>query len=359
MDDPIRILFVADSHLGFDLPASPRVRRRRRGHDFLANYGKALAPALDGRVDLVVHGGDVFHRSKVPVSVAHAAYEPLRRIADRGIPVFVVPGNHERSRLPHARLARHARIYVFDRARTFVHAVRGVRVALAGFPFERRDIRSRFGEVLGRTGWRDVAAEVRLLVVHQCVEGATVGPSDFTFSTARDVIRGRDLPSGFAAVLSGHIHRHQVLTHDLRQRPNAVPVLYPGSIERTAFAEMGERKGYMTVDLSGDGEARWAFHELPARPMVVRELRAAGVGAASLERSLRALFASVPADAVLRVRLQGTLTGEVRQVLTARRVRALAPPTMNVDLRPADGGWWPPPTPTRSNRAVALELPLS
>lgn len=48
MHPPIRVLFLADSHLGIDLPAQPRVPRRRRGHDFLANHALALAPALAG-----------------------------------------------------------------------------------------------------------------------------------------------------------------------------------------------------------------------------------------------------------------------------------------------------------------------
>ena len=73
--DRIRILFLADTHLGFDLPTGARIKRRRRGHDFLANYATALAPALAGEVDLVVHGGDVFNRSKVPTSVAWQAFD--------------------------------------------------------------------------------------------------------------------------------------------------------------------------------------------------------------------------------------------------------------------------------------------
>ena len=64
-----RILLVADTHLGFDLPDNPRVNRRRRGHDFFANFERALGPALNGKVDLVVHGGDLFHRSRVSASV--------------------------------------------------------------------------------------------------------------------------------------------------------------------------------------------------------------------------------------------------------------------------------------------------
>src|SRR6185369_13409586 len=128
-----RILLLADSHLGFDYPLNPRVARRRRGHDFFANYATALAPGLAGDVDLVVHAGDVFDRSVVDPTIAYQALSPLRRIAERGIPVFIVPGNHERARLPHARFAAHENVHVFAAPRTFVANLRGHRVALAGF----------------------------------------------------------------------------------------------------------------------------------------------------------------------------------------------------------------------------------
>jgi DNA repair exonuclease SbcCD nuclease subunit len=55
-------------------------------------------------------------------------------------------------------------------------------------------------------------------------------------------VRAGDIPQGFAAVLSGHIHRFQVLHKDLRERPLAAPVFYPGAIERTSFAEKDEKK---------------------------------------------------------------------------------------------------------------------
>ena len=111
---PIRILLLADTHLGFDLPLRPRVRRRRRGEDFLANHRRALQPALRGEVELVVHGGDVFHRPGVPPSLVYQGMEPLMEVAEAGIPVVVVPGNHERGRIPHARFASLAARRFFD-----------------------------------------------------------------------------------------------------------------------------------------------------------------------------------------------------------------------------------------------------
>jgi DNA repair exonuclease SbcCD nuclease subunit len=277
--------------------------------------------------------------------------------------VFIVPGNHERSRLPHVRLARHRNMHVFDQPCTFTAAVRGTTIALSGFPYEWRDVRTRFPDLLERTGWRRVAessephgsvdgigrtsgrepgmvrsrSPLRVLCIHHCVEGATVGPADYTFTTAADVIRIRDVPREFAAVLSGHIHRPQVLERDLGGRTVDVPVLYPGSIERTSLAEIDEPKGFMVLTLAIDGRVTWEFRPLPARPMIVRELSASGATADVLERRLRTVIDDVPDDAVLRVRVAGELRDSHLRVLAASHVRRVAPPTMNVDIVTSDG----------------------
>lgn len=328
----IRVLLFADTHVGFDLAVRPRVARRRRGEDFLANYRRALEPARSGEVDVVVHGGDVFDRPGVDPLVARRGLEPLLEVLDAGVPVFVVPGNHERARLPSCFLGRRG-IQVFDRARTFRIEVHGRRVAVAGFPYERR-VRERFGRVLARAGWDVEPADARLLCIHHCVEGAQVGPGDFTFTRAPDVIRGRDIPPGLSAVLSGHIHRRQVLTTDLAGRPLAAPVLYPGSVERTSTAEIGEEKGYLVIEIDDAGTVRWEPKPLPARPMLVRELDVRAASAEQVEARLRALIAAAPADAVLRIRLNGDPPPEAQAVLTAAHIRAIAPPTMNAEVHP-------------------------
>lgn len=333
----VRILLLADSHIGFDLPERPRVSRRRRGYDILANYEKALEPARAGEVDVVVHGGDVFDRPRISTGLAYRALEPLLRVARRGVPVFIVPGNHERSMLPHQRLLDGG-VHVFDRPRTFVVDVRDKRIGLSGFPYERRRVRERFPALVEATGWASERAEVRLLCVHHCVEGATVGPGQFTFTTAADVIRARDIPADFDAVLSGHIHRHQVLTSNLRGRPLAAPVLYPGSLERLSIAEIGEPKGFIILRADCDsGDVSWEFRRLHARPMIVRDIAADGMSAASLHDAVRALIAAAPADAVLKIRIAGELSGVQLQAIVAERVRPLVPESMNVEIRAGEG----------------------
>ena len=343
----VRTLLVADTHLGFDLPFHPRVLRRRRGYDFFANFQTALLPALRSEVDLVVHGGDLLFRSRVPPALVEMALAPLIRVAEGGVPVFLVPGNHERSRIPlqlpapllsGAEWAGHPNLYIFDRPRTFVCRVAGVSLALSGFPFAR-EVRDRFVHLVDQTRHDKTAADAHLLSVHQTVEGAQVGPSDYTFRGGPDVIRGRDIPAGFAAVLAGHIHRAQVLTHDLWGRPLAAPVVYPGSVERTAFAERNEDKGYALVrlDLSaGEPGARIesTFVSLPARPMVVLSLEPESRNRESLVARLRERLSALDPDAVVRIELCGPHAASTRDVLTAAYLRELAPPTMNVELTP-------------------------
>ena len=264
MAPSLRLLLLADTHLG--LPPRAGLGGDRLVPDYFSSYERALQPAFRGEVDLVIHAGDVFFRSRVKPGLVLRAFEPLKRIADSGVPVVVVPGNHERSAIPYPILAVHPRISVFDRPRTVTLALRGMTVAISGFPNERDQIRERFGHLIEQTGGRSTAADVRLLCMHQTVEGATVGPVDYVFRRAPDVIPGRAIPPGFAAVLSGHIHRHQVLRSDLQGRALAAPVFYPGATERTSFAERNETKGSVTMEIVPDARTGgqvggWSFHE--------------------------------------------------------------------------------------------------
>ena len=326
MAPPFRLLFVSDTHLGFDDPQQPRVERRRRGPDFLANLERALLPALRGEVDAVLHGGDLFHRSEPPLALVERGFQCLTRVAEAGVPVFVVPGNHERSKLPFPLLALHRNVFVFDKPRTFT--LPGG-IALSGFPYAH-DVRARFRGLFAETGHAQQPASLRLLCVHQAVEGARVGTPEFVFRDGDDVIRGRDLPEGFAAVLSGHIHRGQRLCRGLDGRPFPAPFFYPGSVERTSFAERHEKKGYLILRFS-EGLVKHDFYELPTRPLVRLQLESGLSDAA-----LRARFAALPEDAVVRVELSGP-------GLAAERLRALAPREMTLELafsreRANDGG---------------------
>lgn len=332
----IRILFCADTHLGFDEPIRPRVQRRRRGPDFFDNFQRLLDAARDRRVDLVIHGGDLFFRSRVPPPIVDRVYRMLQSFAAHGIPVLIVPGNHERSVLPSSLFLSHPNIHVFVRPETRVFDLTGTKVAVTGIPCERDDVRRRFRPVLDRTGWADVDCDVRFLCLHQAIEGARVGPSEFTFRSGNDVVRMADLPSEFDAVLAGHIHRAQVLS---RRRPDgtSMPILYPGSIERTSFAEMREPKGYLDLTLGGapgPGRRHLAFDFvlLPARPMHDLVLGPGLDDPGEARAFLESRLALLDPDSVVRLRWADEVPFEARSAVTGALLREVTPTTMNLML---------------------------
>jgi DNA repair exonuclease SbcCD nuclease subunit len=332
----VRLLLLADTHIGLDYPLQPRVDRRRRGVDFLNNFRLALQPALHGEVDLVVHGGDLFDRSRVPEALVQIALEPLLEVAASGVPVFLVPGNHERSRIPLQLWRNHPNLHIFDQPDTKIITLNGIRLAFSGFPFTRK-IGLVFPEVLRATRYEQFSADLRILCMHQAVEGAKVGPVNYTFRPGQDVIRGSDLPKAFCAVLSGHIHRSQTLQYDLQGKILPVPVIYPGSVERTAFAEQKEQKGYLRISLSagekpGGQLDKVSFHALAARPMETLDFELDHQSDAVILAKLKSRLAAMDPDAVVRLRLNGEINEATWQIFSAKNLRNLAPETMNIEL---------------------------
>lgn len=331
-----RILLLADTHLGFDLPFRPRIERRRRGPDFFKNFDKALERALRHEVHIVVHAGDLLYRSRVPAALVQMAMAPLVRVAAQGIPVLIVPGNHERSHIPQYLWAVHPNIHIFDEPRTFVFEIGGLRAAFGGFPFSRK-VREEFASLVDESGCRRAQADVRLLCMHQTVEGARVGSVDYTFRSGPDVVRGTDIPPGFAAILAGHIHRSQVLREDLRGRQLAAPVIYPGSIERTSFAERKEEKHFAIVEVAesdkqGGYLAEVEFVPLPTRPMVNLLVASGGMRQEQLRAKLRKDLLELDPDSVVRIQVRGEIPREYLEVLSAAHLRRIAPPSMNITL---------------------------
>lgn len=316
-----RILHLADSHIGADLPGRPRSGRRRRGDDIVASYGRALALATDG-VDLVIHAGDVFDLPHPNDAALAAAAQPLLQLAARGIPVVIVPGNHERSSLPDALLFSHPNLHVVRQPETLVFNVRGTRVTIAAFPCARRQSARRFDELLEATGWERAHGDVNILAVHQTFESATCGPAGYRFRSGDDVVERDAVPPAFDCVAAGHIHRHQVLETPFEDGP---PIVYPGSPDRISFAERDEPKGAMLIESNGRGLTH-RFVEHAVRPMQLVPLNVSGASSTQVRDAVLEQVSALPSESVTLLRLSGQTTRRtLRGLNLSREIRAARP----------------------------------
>jgi exonuclease SbcD len=334
----VRVIHVSDSHLGFDLPIRPRTTaegrlRPRRGEDFFANLERAFDYAHQVKADAVIHTGDVFFRSKLPPAIVDRAYGCLTRFAERGIPLVILPGNHERSRMPPSLLLRHQHIHVLDRPRAVrLEGARGS-LEVVGFPY-RKDARAALLELVVDAGPR--GADACLLAVHQAIEGSWVGASaerGVRFERQPDVIARDGVPGCFHAVLAGHIHRRQVLRVGARRD---VPAIHCGSVERTSAQELYEPKGFVdlsiTVDRRGRRSAAPRFVPLPARPWRRLDLDD-GLSTATALSVARREVASSGRHTYVRLRAGERLLGP----LSRARLWERAPDWVVVDLLPLGG----------------------
>jgi DNA repair protein SbcD/Mre11 len=261
MPEPVRILHTADWHLGKRLRDFPLLEEQA------AVVDQVLGIAEHARPDALVIAGDVFDVAVPSVEALAVWSAALDRLVDLGIPVLVIPGNHDQAeRLAYlAAISARAGVHVRAHLRDVTTPLVVKDAAIYGLPFTRPvRVRSAFelGTDLVPDG--DDAAAMRHLarivlegharehpalrpvaVAHCFVDGA--GPED----DGEDAICvggagaiSADVFDGFAYVALGHLHGRRNLG---RGR-----VRYAGSLFPTSFAEAGHEKSVSLVTLDGD-----------------------------------------------------------------------------------------------------------
>ncbi len=341
MSRELRILHLADTHIGAALPSRPRVDRARRGDDLIASYRAALDRADEHEVDLVLHAGDVFDRPDPSGPALAAATAPLLDLASRGIPVVVIPGNHERSVLPASLLLQHPRIHVLDRPRTLSLKIRGQRVSVTGLPCVRRGVANCFAERLAESDWRRNRGDCHLLVLHQTLDSATCGPIGYRFRSGVDVLDRDQVPGGFDYVALGHIHRHQMLAPPSNA---GLPLVYAGSTDRISFAERDEPKGCVLIRERG-GRLVPTFLEHPVRAMCVVPIDVTDLTRDGIIAAVHEGVAQLPDQATVAIRLSGSARPRtLARLRLAQRIAAVRPDLLvrismqHVEMRAAERG---------------------
>ncbi|MCF7913387.1 MAG: DNA repair exonuclease [Candidatus Cloacimonetes bacterium] len=321
----IKLTFLSDTHLGFDLPLRTRVQKRRRGEDFFTNTRQVLEQAIAGKSDLIIHGGDLFFRSKIPAQIIDKVYTLLFEYADRGIPIIIVPGNHERSVLPQSILLNHPNLYVFQQAESFEFIIRGEKIIISGFPNIRHEVRAKFVDI--QAGLQIKKQNLNILVMHQAIDGSQI--VGYTFRATPDVVNIHEIDNRYDLVLSGHIHRRQILTNGMQ------PIIYSGSVERTSFQEMSEPKGYYEIEMvkknTGWRADKITFLELNTRPMVDIYLDEI-IDKINWQMLLSDELKKLAEDSIVRLKMQNKTGKFDCSRLTAEKLRVIFPDTMNYTL---------------------------
>ena len=322
MGRPLRILHLADSHIGAGWPLRPRVDRPRRGDDFVDSLSRVLNLALQQETDLVIHAGDLFNMPEPCSRALAAASDALLRIAAAGVPVVLVPGNHERQAISSTLLLAHPNIHVMSEPRTITLRLNGTQVSVSAFACSRRNAAAKFPPALDATGWAASRADLRILALHETFESATCGPASFRFRSGDDVVERDAVPAEFDYVACGHIHRHQVLRRPDDRGP---AIVYAGSTDRISFAEVSEPKGCVLVEAT-NGRLAHRFVEHDVRPMSIHPVLVTDLNKQQIAEQVRAIIESIPPRAVAQIRLAGCVSKDsLRDLRFTETARSLRP----------------------------------
>jgi DNA repair protein SbcD/Mre11 len=267
----LRVLHTSDWHLGRSLHEESLLEDQASALDQLVVLAKDTSP------DVMVVAGDIYDRAVPPAEAVSLLDDVLTRIADLGVPVVVIAGNHDSG----DRLSFGARLL----ATRGIHLrgtlkQSGVPVEIHGkgfvyaLPFVDSDVvRGLTGddELRGHaaatermvSGLRADAAARQLptvLVAHSFVLGSTQTPD-----SERPIIVGSagsipaETVAGFGYVALGHLHAPQAVSDTVR---------YSGSLLKYSFAETLQQKGAILVEVDRTG-AQARFLPLSPRRDVV------------------------------------------------------------------------------------------
>lgn len=327
MADSIRILHTGDLHIGMENYGrlDPATGLNGRVMDFLRRLSEVVDYALENEVDLFLFAGDAY-KSRDPNSTYRREFaRRIKRLADGGIPVVLLLGNHD---LP-AQERRASSVEAFrtlDVPNVLVASAdqlhrlttrRGEPIQVATVPYPIRQRLLAYEEHKDKTIAeldalvQDLMAEnIRALAeqVDPALPAVLLGHfsvSEARYGSERTVMLGRDVvvlqsvlaDPAWDYVALGHIHRHQELN-----RGQSPPIVYCGSLERIDFGEESEPKGFVIAEVQR-GRAEWRFQPVRARRFLTirADVREATDPLAAL---LETIAGQEVADAVVRLIVQ-------------------------------------------------------
>ncbi|APV44335.1 exonuclease SbcD [Dehalogenimonas formicexedens] len=270
----MKIIHFADLHLGVEVYGrpDPTTGLDTRLLDFLAAFDKLVDYAICQKVDLVLFCGDAF-KSRDPSQTQQREFaRRIRKLADAGIPVFLLIGNHD---LPAAsgratsteiyETLRIDKVTVAAQPKVYNIETDSGPVQIAALPWPRKSTLEGKAQSEGQSLSSDelkakiegaMSSKIQqmadaidpmqpsILAAHIWVDGAaTASERKFILGAEPTVMLSNIALPVFDYVALGHLHKRQELS-------GTPPVVYSGSLERLDFGEENDDKGFYVIEIT-------------------------------------------------------------------------------------------------------------
>ncbi len=351
----LKILHFSDAHIdmagqGRRDPASGLPVRVM---DFLKALDTIVDTALAEKVDLVLFAGDAYKDRSPAPTFQREWGRRIMRLAQGGIPVLLLVGNHDLSpalgrahALQEYDTLQVSRVRVVDRP-CFLRPdeLWGLPLQLIAIPWVTRsnimanlelsavepdkiyaELESRLAELVNL--WLDQADPLLpvVLTAHASVQGAVYGAERAVMLGGDLVLSGslvRDPRLDYVAL--GHIHKNQDLGEE-----EGHPIVYSGSIERVDWGEVGDDKYFVIAYLEKGRKTRVEWRKLKGRRFI--DLKVNIKSSTDLMQQVMAVLPSAEDLAGAIVRLTINLPRQWDSLLDEPALRAYAEPALEFHL---------------------------
>lgn len=250
---PFRFVHGADLHLDSpfagmsDIPSA--VGKVLRRSTFTA-LNRMVALAVRVKADFVLLAGDVYDLADRSLRAQIRFQNALAVLAEQGISVYIVHGNHDPADGRAARLTWPPSVHFFSHEEVeclpVVTADRGHIANVYGISYPTGAVSENYALRYRRSG----EAPYHIGLLHANVDG-DAGHADYAPCTKEHLAA-----AGMDYWALGHVHGRRVL-HE------APHIVYPGNLQGRSVRETGE-KGCYVVDVTEEGETQLTFHPLDA-----------------------------------------------------------------------------------------------
>lgn len=245
-----RFIHAADLHLdaamsGIGRDVSHELASRLHDATFVA-LERLMSLCLHVRADALLLAGDLYNHEDGSLRAQLALRNGCQRLAEAGISVFIVHGNHDPLQSRVRSLQWPDNTFFFGAEYTHVPLIRNDRciAMIHGISHNSEDEKRNLAQLFTRT--EDAVPQIGLL---HCTLGTADGKQRYAPCSTENFVE-----SGLDYWALGHIHQFSIV----HQAPFAI---YPGSLQGL---HIGEEKnhGCVIVDMDSQGNASPRFYPL-------------------------------------------------------------------------------------------------
>lgn len=283
-------------------------------------FCKAIDISLEKNVDFIIISGDLFNTAQPGMEYLRATVEALKRCHDHLVPIYIISGSHDYS--PSGKTM----LDILEAAGLCINVAKGgdqngkLRLAF----YQDTKTKVKLTGVVGRKGSleRHYFANLDLDSLE-----SEPGQKLFVFHSAVTELRPRGFeevesvplscfPKGFLYYAGGHIHH---MHHHVVEEYGLFGI--PGPIFPNNFQEL-ERLCHGGFFIYDRGEI--TFIPLPLYPVHSLTINANGKSPAEIEAVISKDLNAAPSQAIITIRLEGTITQGKISDISWTKVQELA-----------------------------------